>query len=150
QRLHVGMALQARVDLVERLELLDGEVAALGQHGVEGDGGVTFGEDEAVALGPVGALGVDAHDLEVEGHEDVGGRERATQVAGLRLVDGLDDQAARLHGDALQLLYACLVAPCRHHASSPHTCSDSCHTYMILRDAQTRDVRIGHAGRYSY
>ena len=60
-----------------------------------------LGEDKAVALGPVRAPGIDTQHLEVEGDEHVGGRERAAQVAGLRLVDGLHDQPARFGGDRL-------------------------------------------------
>ena len=53
-RAHVGVALEHRADLAELLELGVREVAVLGERGVEDRGGVALGEDEAVALGPVG------------------------------------------------------------------------------------------------
>jgi catechol 2,3-dioxygenase-like lactoylglutathione lyase family enzyme len=60
QHRHVRVPLEARVDRVEGVELVDREVAAQGQHGVQGDAGMALGEDEAVALGPVRALRIDA------------------------------------------------------------------------------------------
>ena len=54
QGVHVRVALQPRVRRVEGVELLDREVAAHGEHGVERDRGVPLAEDEAVPLRPFG------------------------------------------------------------------------------------------------
>jgi hypothetical protein len=80
---HVRMALEHRADLAELLELGVREVAVLGKRRVEDRRGVALGEDEAVALGPVGPLRVVAEDPEVERGDDVSRRERAVEVAGL-------------------------------------------------------------------
>ena len=103
QRVHVGVALQAGVGGVERLQLVDREVAAHGENGVEGDRGVPLAEDEAIPLRPIGLAGVDAHLIEVEGHQEIGGGQRPAEVPGSRVVDGLHDQLARLDAQAAQL-----------------------------------------------
>src|SRR5205807_2474215 len=50
QARHVGVALQARVDGVEGHQLFTGEVASGGHCRIQGNGGMTLREDEAVAV----------------------------------------------------------------------------------------------------
>ena len=62
----VGMALIDGAELAQRVQLVDGRVAALGHDGVEHRSGVALGEDEAVAVGPLGIGGIVPHDVAIE------------------------------------------------------------------------------------
>ena len=89
-----GVALQPRAEAAEGRELLDGEVAELGEQRVLDGRGVALAHDEAVAAGPVGAVGVVIHDAAVERGHDLDGGERAADVAGAGLEDHAHDVAA--------------------------------------------------------
>ena len=83
---HVRVALQAGVDRVEGVELLAGEVSTRGHRRVEGYGGMTLREDEAVAVFPARLIGPDIHYAEVESHKDVGAGEGPSDMAALRVI----------------------------------------------------------------
>src|SRR5688500_18186132 len=77
------MSLKGRAEFTQRRQLRYGEVAGLGEDGVEQRRGVSLAEDEAVALGPFGVLRVVPHQsAEVEGDGDLDRRQRAGGVAG--------------------------------------------------------------------
>ncbi len=99
---HVGVALEARAGRVERLQLLDREVAAQRHRRVEPDGGMALREHEPVAIGPGRLVGTDAQDAEVESGQQVGRRERAPEVAGPGVIDGPHDREADLAGHLLE------------------------------------------------
>src|SRR5579884_3771296 len=90
------MALQSRIDLVEGIKLLDGEVAAQGEHGVQSDRRMAFGENKAIPIRPVRALGIDPQDLEIQNGQDICCRQRPPQVPCLGLVDRLNHETADL------------------------------------------------------
>ena len=100
---HVRMALQMGADLAKPHQVVGREVAVLGERGVLDRRGVALGEDEAVALRPLRVGGIVAEHPVVEGGDDVGGRERAVEVA--RLGDGehADAVDAEHGGVALEL-----------------------------------------------
>ena len=68
----VGMTLQDGADLVVGGERIGREVAALHERDVVDHRGVALGEDEAVAVLPLRVRRIDAHDLEVQGGQDLG------------------------------------------------------------------------------
>ncbi len=80
---HVGVALELGADLAQAHQVLEREVAVVGERRVLDRRRVALAEDEAVALGPVGVLRVVAQDPVVERGDDVGGRERGVEVARL-------------------------------------------------------------------
>ena len=82
--------------------LIYGRVAALGHHGIEHGSGVAFGEDEAVALRPLGVGGVVPHDVEEERDQDLDRGKRSAGMAGFGGPDHFDDVTASLLGDRLQ------------------------------------------------
>ena len=100
---HVGMPLEARVDGVEGLELLNREVAAQCQDRVEGDRAVALGEHEAVPVGPPRLLWPDVQDPPVQGGEHVGGGQRSAEVPALGVGDGPDDRHPRPARQLLEL-----------------------------------------------
>ena len=100
----LAVPLEAALQLSEGHQLLDGEVAALGEDGVEDRRGVALAEDEAVAVRPVGALGVVAEDAKIESAEDLDGGEGTARVAAARLGDHGDDVPADAPGSGRQLL----------------------------------------------
>ena len=69
------MTLQARAQLAQCKQLFAREVAGLGEHGVKRRRRMPLGQDEAIALFPVGTLGIVLeHTSEVQRAEDVGAR----------------------------------------------------------------------------
>ena len=86
QPLHVGVPLERAAQLAQSHDLVVREVAGLGERRIEDRRRVPLGEDEAVAVGPVGVLGVVPQDsAEIEGRHDLGGRQRAAGMARARL-----------------------------------------------------------------
>ena len=81
-----------------------GKIAQAGQDGVIGRGPVALGEDEAVPVEPAGVAGLGAHLAKKERHQDIGGRQRAAQVAGTGPEQHFHDVEANLAGDLLQLV----------------------------------------------
>ena len=78
---HIGMTLQPTVARIECRELLDREVPAQCQHHVEPDRRVALRQDESVTLGPVRLIWTDPQHAEVEGDQQVHGRQRAADVS---------------------------------------------------------------------
>src|SRR3990172_2218175 len=102
--LHHGVPLQAAAQLAERQQFVRGEVAGFGHGAVDEWCGVTLADDEPVAVRPLGVAGIVPHQAEVEGGQDLNGRERAGGVAGLRLQRHADDVTPDASGDGLELL----------------------------------------------
>ena len=104
--LHVGVALELGADLAQPHQVLEREVAVLGEGGVLDRRRVALAEDEAVARRPVRVVRVVPKDPVVERGEDVGRRQRRVEVAGLRdrehphAVDAQDGRPALELGDA--------------------------------------------------
>src|SRR5216117_354581 len=95
----VGMALEPRAELAERDELGFVEVARPRHDRVERGDGVALGEDDAVPIGPVGALRVVAQPTEVERREDIDHRERAARMPRACVGEHADDLHPALAGD---------------------------------------------------
>src|SRR4051794_17166331 len=62
------------------IELFERNEPAVRQGRVECDRRVAFAQDEAVADGVVGTVGIDVQDGEVEGNQDIGGRHLPANV----------------------------------------------------------------------
>ena len=92
-------------NLAQGEQIRHGEVAPVGQSGVEAGGGVALGEDKAVPILPAGIGGVDAHLFKVEVGKQVCGGQRAAGMSGLGGVGALDDTHAHLAGGHRQLLF---------------------------------------------
>ena len=98
------MTLQDAAELAQGQELFPGKIAQAGQDGVIGRGPVTLGQDKPVPVEPAGVAGLGAHLAEKERHQDIGGRQRAAQVAGTGPEQHFHDVEANLAGDLLQLV----------------------------------------------
>ena len=104
----VGMALQARAQLAQREQLLAGEVARLGEHGVQSRSRMALRQDEAVALIPIGSLGIMIeHSAEVQRRKDVGARQRPAGMPAARLRDHAHDVGAHLVRPPFKFGHAC-------------------------------------------
>jgi len=99
---HVGVALQGGVDVAQGGQRIHGEIAPVGQRGIQAGGGVALGENEAVPLLPAGVLRVDPHLFEIEVGEHVGGGQAAAGMAGLRAVGAGQDALPDADGGQLQ------------------------------------------------
>ena len=95
---------KGRAEVVERLERLLREEAALGQHGDEARRRVALGEHEAVALVPLRVGGVDVEVFEVENGEYVDDAQRTAHVRAAGPGHNVDDRQAQLAGDVLKFL----------------------------------------------
>ena len=65
---------------------------------------MALGQDEPVPVDPAGVAGFGLHLAEKERHQDIGGRQRAAQVAGTGPKQHFHDVEANLAGDLLQLV----------------------------------------------
>ena len=95
------MALEVAANLAQGEQVLHGEVAPVGQSGIQAGGGVTLGEDEAVPILPTGVGGVDAHLFKVEVGKQVGGGQGAAGMSSLGGVGA--GEHALPHGDGGEL-----------------------------------------------
>jgi hypothetical protein len=77
---HVRVALERRAERGVRAQRL-GEVREAAQHGVERDGGVALGQDQAVAQRVARQLGAHAELSPVQGEQEVDDAQRAAVVA---------------------------------------------------------------------
>ena len=92
QPLHVRVPFERAAQLAQRHDLVVREVAGLRERRVEDRRGVPLGEDEAVAVGPVGVLGVVPQKAtEIEGRHDLDGRQRTAGMTRARLGRHLQD-----------------------------------------------------------
>src|SRR5881296_3185318 len=96
------MTLQGRAELAQGDQQLLREVAGLREHGVEGRDRMALREHDAVAVGPVRALGVVAKPPEVQRGEDVDHRERAAGMSGARVSEHAQDLNTTLARDRLE------------------------------------------------
>lgn len=124
---HVRMALQPRVTLIEGRQLLDVEEPAQREHRVQPDGRMPLGKDEPVPVGPVGLLRSDPQLTEVETDQKIHHGQRAADVTGLPLRDGLDHLPAGLPSQPgeIELGFACRG----HHCVCPLPCPADHHSY---------------------
>ena len=93
------MALINRAELAQRVELILGAVAAFRHHGVEDRAAVAFGENEAVAIRPLGVRRIVPQHVEEQRHDDFGRRKRSAGMAGFRFGDHLDHFAPHAFGN---------------------------------------------------
>ena len=71
---------------------------------------MAFREDEAIPVRPGRLIGADAHDVEVEGRQDVCRGQWPAEVAGLGLVDSANDAYSDASGDILELAYLLIMS----------------------------------------
>src|SRR5690606_26232380 len=71
QRGALGMSLQSATPLPECLQLLDGEIARVGERRVQHGRGVAVAQEEVVPLLPVGIGRIVTENSEVEGGKDL-------------------------------------------------------------------------------
>ena len=91
----LGMAGRVRAPLAELLELRHRQVVAGEmQRAVEQRRGVAVGEDEAVAVDPLGVGGIVLHELVIEQVGDGRAAERGAGVAGVGLLNSVDGEEA--------------------------------------------------------
>ena len=90
------MAGGLRAELPEALDLVDRHVRVAGQveQPIEQHRPVAGREDEAVAVRPVGGLGIELEELREQDRRDVGHAHRHARMTGLRLLDRVDGQEA--------------------------------------------------------
>ena len=88
RHVHAGRSCADRVALEPAVQPAEGAIAprpgsspASARAAYRAGAGVALGEDKAVAVGPAGAGGVEAHHAKVERRHDVGGGERTARVA---------------------------------------------------------------------
>ena len=79
---HIRVALVNRAQLAQRIQLILGGVARLGHDAVEHRRGMTFGEDEAVAIRPFRIGRIVTHHVEVKRHQDFDRGKRTAGMAG--------------------------------------------------------------------
>ena len=89
--------------LRKRDELLLREVPGPRHHRVERRHRVALGEHDAVAIRPVGTLGVVAEATEGDGHEKIDHRERAARMPGPGVGEHADDLHAAVASDRVEL-----------------------------------------------
>ena len=65
---------------------------------------MALAQDEPVPVDPAGVAGPGAHLAKKERHQDIGGRQRAAQVAGTGPKQHFNDVEANLAGDLLQVV----------------------------------------------
>ena len=100
------MALERGALLAEGVQHFHGEEAAHGEGGVLRRADVALAHDEAVAVGPPGLGGVDVHLAEVAGGYEFRDGEAAARVAGLGLVNHVNDVLLEVDAGVLELRYA--------------------------------------------
>src|SRR6185312_10314917 len=74
------MPLEWRIQLAQRDHVLDGEVACKSQSEIQRRSLVPARPDDAIAVGPLGNIGIMVSDLEIQGCHNVHHRERSTRV----------------------------------------------------------------------
>src|SRR5688572_3133745 len=97
------MALEPGVSVVKGGQLIHGKIAAEGEHRIEADGAVPFGQDEAIPIGIVRLVWIDAQVLEVERDQHVHGGQGSANVPGPAGSDSVKDPPSGLLDDAAQL-----------------------------------------------
>jgi hypothetical protein len=91
-----GVPWKAGIQLAEVEELLRGQESPGGQGHVEDGHGMSFGQEEAVSVGPGGIGGVKTELMEVEGGDDLRGRKRSPNMPRLGPIDHIQDLDAPL------------------------------------------------------
>ena len=98
----VRVTLEDGMVLTQRVQKRLVKEAALCQCGVQRRAGMSFGKNKAVAVGPVGVGRVNVHNMEIERRNKIRGRKRTTRMAGLGMVDHLQDVVAEDRSCVLQ------------------------------------------------
>src|SRR5262249_11385959 len=98
----IGMTLERAAELAQGDQALLGKVPRACHRRVHRGHRVAFGEDEAIALGPVGTLGIVTHAAEHDRHDEVDDRQRAAGMTGARVGQHADDLHAALARDRRQ------------------------------------------------
>ena len=107
----LGMAGGVGAPLAELLELRHRQVVAGEmERAIEQHGGVAVGEDEAVAVDPLGVGGIVLHELVIEEIGDGGAGERCAGVAGVGLLNSVDgEEAEGVDGELVELMLRVLL-----------------------------------------
>ena len=88
-----------RMQLAKRLDVIDGKLEAHQvQPSVKEHGAMTGGEDEAIAVEPARAFGIERERVPEEHGADLGAAEREAKMADAGLVHGINGEAAGLRG----------------------------------------------------
>ena len=103
----LGVTGAAAAPLAEGLEFVHRKTAHAGkvEESVDEGRGVAAGEDEPVATGPFGILGIDIEVLEPEDGSEVGHAHRGTWVAGFRLFNHVRAEAADGVGNETECIF---------------------------------------------
>ncbi len=98
---------RVRAPLAELLELRHRQVVAGEmQRAVEQRGGVAVGQDEAVAVDPLGVGGIVLHELVVEQVGDGGAAERRAGVTGVGFLNGVDGEKSEgVDGELVEFVF---------------------------------------------
>ena len=88
------MPLQTRVDRIEGVELLDGEISPHCQHGIESDGRVPLTQYDSVSIGKLRFAGIDMDSVEVEVGQNIGDRQRTANMTGACIEDCTQNEFA--------------------------------------------------------
>src|SRR3984893_17307409 len=108
------MTLQPRSALIKGFELFHGKKSSQGHDHVLPEGGMPFGKNKPVPLGPSRFFRPDIHDAKVERDQHVHRRERPTHVSGAASRHGADGQPASSLSQLFQFVIVYLVT----HSSS--------------------------------
>ena len=101
--LRVRVALQDGVELAEVRVLIAGDEALGGEHRIIAGGGMTLGEHEAITVGIVRVLGVNAHVVEENAGHQFHRGQRTAGVAAAGVGGHRDDVAPHLPADGGKL-----------------------------------------------
>ena len=102
---HARVALKHGALLPERVQYLLREVSELAESGILDGADMSLGENKAVAVRPLGILGIHAHFRVVERSDYVRRGKGAAGMAGLRLVYHRQRGLSQLLGPLFQLVY---------------------------------------------
>ena len=72
----------------------DGEIAPVGQGGIQARGAVALGKHKAVPIRVLGIFGIDVHFFKIQVSEDLSRGEGTSRMAGLGVIYAFDDTEA--------------------------------------------------------
>jgi hypothetical protein len=97
------MPLQVRARPPKGFQIRHREIAAVGQDGIDHRRAVSLGENEPIALRPIGPVGIVLHQMVIQGHNEIRSAEAAADVPRIRLVHHREDAASDLFRLGLQM-----------------------------------------------
>ena len=102
---HIGMAGIMAFHRAEKFQLLHGKISLQCQRGIEGGGGVPLGKNQPVPVRGLRGFRVHLHGVEVKHRQDIGHRQRPSDMAGGSGKHSVHSQAAdlcRLQGQVMK------------------------------------------------